>query len=301
MVIWSHRDYTTNMSAQHRFPMGKYSALRELLRADPRFAGRMVEPHPIKLAHLLESHDQAYVEAVMTSTHNRDLEKRLGLPFSPALARRASLAASGTLQAALHALQHGFAMNAAGGSHHADVHGGRGFCTFNDVAVSVKVITKTQPNLRMVVLDLDVHQGDGTAQMLRELPNCFTISVHCEDNYPHPKTYSDFDIGLRRGSKDEVYLMAVEKALQHVISFQPHLVFYNAGVDIHKEDRLGHLHVTDQGLRAREDMVLSCLHHLGCPLVVVMGGGYGISTQDIALRHLVVFEQAQRIYWSNKA
>lgn len=280
--------------------MGKYRALGQLLMANPIFVKQLRQPRPSRLTDLTRAHPRSYVEAVMSGEDQDGFSKRLGLPFDKAVARRASLAAAGSLAACHAAIMHGLAFNAAGGSHHADAAGGRGFCTFNDAAIAALSIMEENPSMRVSIFDLDVHQGDGTADMLRYHDRATTISLHCADNYPHPKTRSDHDLALAKGAGDGTYLDKLDEALGLLCDSKPDLVIYNAGVDVHQDDRLGRLALTDQGLRQREARVLGQVMKENLPTAVVMGGGYGDDDMAIARRHLMVFEEGYRLLAANR-
>ena len=275
--------------------MGKYRALGQLLMANPIFVKQLRQPRPSRLTDLTRAHPRSYVEAVMSGEDQDGFSKRLGLPFDKAVARRASLAAAGSLAACHAAIMHGLAFNAAGGSHHADAAGGRGFCTFNDAAIGALGVMSAHPNMRVTIFDLDVHQGDGTADMLAHHERATTISLHCEANYPHPKSRSTHDLSLPPGVGDEAYLAKLEEALDLLTASRPDLVIYNAGVDVHVDDRLGRLCVTDRGLRMREARVLRHVITHQLPTAIVMGGGYGHDDMAIARRHFMVFEEAYRL------
>jgi len=280
--------------------MRKYWYLGQLLRADRRFVKHIRQPRPASYRALLRAHDKSYVEQIMRAQNDPVIEKRLGLPLTPAVARRASLASSGTLEAARSALETGLAFNAAGGSHHAHREGGQGFCTFNDAAIASLALLDEKLCTNLVVLDLDVHQGDGTATILSTSANVKTISVHCSANYPHPKVFSDHDLEIPPKSNDTDYMKRVHEALELTLSYKPDLVIYNAGVDVHASDRLGHVHVSDEGLRRRERLVVETMMRAGIALCVVMGGGYDRDIDALAKRHFVVFEEGFALHHARR-
>lgn len=294
LAIVSHADYDADFPADHRFPMGKYRALSERLAATGVLAaGRpLVAPLAAETA-LRRAHDAAYVEQVLTCTVPRSVEREIGFPVSERVARRARLASGGTMLAARTALAEGIACNTAGGSHHARRAHGAGFCTFNDVAVAALDLLAQSPQLRLLVLDLDVHQGDGTAEILGPEPQVFTVSMHAERNYPVRKAASSLDVGLPDGLEDDAYLARLASLLDEIDRHGPwDLVFYNAGVDPHRDDRLGRLALTDGGLRRREEMVIGHFRDLNIPLCGVIGGGYSKDIHALAARHAILFEVA---------
>jgi len=199
--------------------------------------------------------------------------------------------AAGTLLAARLALQHGLAGSTAGGSHHGQRETGAGFCVFNDVAIAAKALHAEGVIQHALIVDLDVHQGDGTADCLRDEPDLFTFSMHAEKNYPVRKIPSDLDIGLPDSLEDDAYLEALRAHLPRLLeAVEPDLVFFNAGVDPHREDKLGRLALSDEGLRRRDDYVIEQARSRQIPLVAVIGGGYSTDIEALARRHAIVFE-----------
>jgi acetoin utilization deacetylase AcuC-like enzyme len=280
----------------HRFPMRKYARLAARLAAAP-FAGRIDwrTPEPAPRAAVERAHAPAYVEAVLTQTVEPKLARRIGFPVTADVAERAMRSAGGTLLAARAALRSGLAASVAGGSHHAGPEGGAGFCVFNDVAVAALDLLATGEAERVLIVDCDVHHGDGTARILAAEPRAFTLSLHCEANWPIEKPPSDLDVALPKGAGDEAYLAALEPALAQAIEAQrPQLVLYNAGVDPHADDRLGLLGLSDEGLRARDAQVIAASRAAGAALAAVLGGGYGPDADAVAARHFILFEELVR-------
>ena len=284
LPIIHHPDYdAASVGDDHRFPMRKYTLLAETLRA----RGLVFEqPAHATQRELEAAHDPDYVWSVLASNLDRKLARRVGFEMTPAIAARSCAAVGGTLLAARRALEFGRAVNLAGGSHHADRQGGRGFCVFNDVGVAANVLLAEGAIKQAAVIDLDVHQGDGTALIFADEPRVFTASLHCEENWPREKPPSDLDIGLAKGAGDIEYLHQVDQVLGHVFAAQrPDIVFYNAGVDPHVEDRLGLLSLSDEGLQARDAKVLTACRAQGVPIVGVLGGGYSKDAAAVARRH----------------
>ncbi|RVD19846.1 histone deacetylase, partial [Mesorhizobium sp. M4B.F.Ca.ET.017.02.2.1] len=217
----------------------------------------------------------------------------IGFPVGPRVSLRAQLAAGGTVLVARLALRHGIACNAAGGSHHARRAQGAGFCTFNDVAVASLVLLAEGAARNILIVDLDVHQGDGTADILKDEPRAFTFSMHGERNYPVRKIASDLDVALPDCTGDAAYLDRLGGILPELSArARWDIVFYNAGVDVHAEDRLGRLSLSDDGLRARDTMVIRHFRRLGMPICGVIGGGYSTDVPALAARHAILFEVA---------
>lgn len=292
LKIVSHPDYDAGFPASHRFPMGKYSALTAALRERGLIndVHRPDVPSPdwLKLAH-----DPVYVAQVLSCSVPPTIEREIGFPIVERVSLRAQLASAGTILAARLALEHGIACNTAGGSHHARRAHGAGFCTLNDVAIASLVLLAERAVTDILVVDLDVHQGDGTAEILAGEPRVFTFSMHGDKNYPVRKAASDLDIPLPDGMNDGAYLDMLAETLPQLSSLRSwDLVFYNAGVDPHKDDRLGRLALTDDGLRRREEMVISHFRARDVPLCGVLGGGYSHDVDALARRHAILFEVA---------
>ena len=286
-----HPAYQAALPDGHRFPMGKYGRLAQILVARGLVPDGFVTPQPATADILALAHDRAYVDAVLDLAVPPSVTREIGLPVDAGVAARACASAGGTLLAARLALAHGLAGSAAGGSHHARRESGAGFCVFNDVAVAARTLQHEGVIRRALVVDLDVHQGDGTADCLGRSPDLFTLSVHGEKNYPTRKIAGDRDIGLPDGLDDAGYLAVLEGCLPDLFDgFDPDLVFYNAGVDPHRDDRLGRLSLSDDGLAARDRSVVGHARRRGIPLVAVIGGGYSSDIDALAGRHASVFE-----------
>ncbi len=222
--------------------------------------------------------------------------RRIGLPMEEAVVRRSRAAVGGTVLASRLALEHGVAFNTAGGSHHAFSAYGAGYCVFNDVAVASKVLLEERRVKSVLIIDLDVHQGDGTAEILRREGRAFTFSMHCEENFPKIKQRSDRDVALPAGTGDAEYLAVLGSELSALLPrVSPDLVLYNAGVDPHREDRLGKLALSDAGLEARERAVIGACRLHGVPVACVVGGGYDLDVEIIARRHMIVHRQARAV------
>jgi acetoin utilization deacetylase AcuC-like enzyme len=237
------------------------------------------------------------VEAVLSQSLDLAAARRIGLPITREVATRSRAANGGTVLTARLALAHGIACNTAGGSHHAFAAYGSGFCVFNDVAVAARVLLEEALVERVLVIDLDVHQGDGTAAIFLDDPRVFTFSVHCRTNFPLHKQESDLDLALDAGLEDEPYLALLAERLPGLLEdVRPHLVFYNAGVDPHVDDRLGRLALTGQGLRRRERLVLETCLKAGVPVAGVVGGGYATDLDQLARLHAILPEVAGELF-----
>ncbi|MCB1882459.1 MAG: histone deacetylase [Geminicoccaceae bacterium] len=293
-AIVHHPAYVAPLPPGHRFPMPKFGFLFRLLQAQGLApAERVFTAAPAPRGWLELAHDPAYVSAVLERRLAPEAERRLGLPLNEALVLRGRCAVAGTVLAGRLALEGGIACNMAGGSHHAHEGFGAGFCLFNDVAVAARLLLAEGAVRRVLVVDLDVHQGDGTATILNGDPGVFTLSIHCRTNFPARKAESSLDVPLDPGTGDAAYLNVVQNLLPSLIETQrPDLVFYNAGVDPHERDRLGRLKLTDAGLMARETLVLDACRRSGTPVACVVGGGYGTDPNEVAARHAVLHRAA---------
>jgi acetoin utilization deacetylase AcuC-like enzyme len=278
-----HPRYVAALPAGHRFPMGKYTAVRDAL-ADLVPAARFAAPEPAARAALLCAHGESYVDSVLAARLAPELARRIGFPVTAEVALRARLAVGGTLHAVQLALAGGFAANLAGGAHHAMPDGGAGYCVFNDLAVAA--VAEVRAGRRVLVVDMDVHQGDGTAVCLAGVDAAFTFSIHAERNFPARKAASDLDIGLPDGCGDEAYLEALAGGLRAALArARPDLVLVQAGVDVHGADALGRLALTDAGLVERSRMVRAACAAAGVPVAATLGGGYGADLAALGRRH----------------
>jgi acetoin utilization deacetylase AcuC-like enzyme len=290
LPIVHHPNYTADTPDNHRFPMRKFARLAQVLREDGLVPLGFVPPEPITRDQLLTAHTHRYVDGILSASLSQSEVRKIGFPLSPAVILRAQLATGGTLAGARIALDQGLACNSAGGSHHAMADNGAGFCVFNDVAVAASVMLSEGRVNKILVVDLDVHHGDGTASIFAHEDRVFTFSMHCDDNWPLVKPPSDLDIALQAGTGDSAYLDQLRAVLPDLLDTQkPDLVFYIAGVDPHRDDRLGKLALTDAGLMTRERFVVEAVRGRAVPLVTVLGGGYLTDIDTLAARHGLVF------------
>jgi acetoin utilization deacetylase AcuC-like enzyme len=276
----------------HRFPMAKYARLRERVARDlPQV--RLRVPRAASDGELRHVHTEPYLQGLAAGTLDPLAIRRIGFPWSPAMVQRARRSVGGTIGALRSALREGVAANLAGGTHHAYPDGGEGFCVFNDVAVAIRVAQAEGTIRRAVVLDCDVHQGNGTAAIFRDDASVFTFSVHGARNYPFRKETSDLDIALEDGAGDAAYLEAVACGVDTALaSGAADVACYIAGADPFAEDRLGRLRVSKQGLAERDHLVLSACRARGVPVAVVMGGGYARDVADIVDIHFASIRAA---------
>lgn len=298
LPIVYHPDYVAPLPEGHRFPMLKFRLLYETL-----LEGGVARPpqfhfptHP-QIEWLELVHESDYIQAYCNGTLDLKVQRRIGLPWSRGLVNRTCIAVGGTILTAKLALSQGLACNTAGGTHHAFPSYGSGFCIFNDLAIASRVLQKEGLINKVLIVDLDVHQGDGTAFIFANDDSVFTFSMHCEVNFPGTKQKSDLDVPLPRGMEDDEYLQILGKYLPDLLSeVKPDLVLYDAGVDPHKGDKLGKLALTDTGIFRREMQVLSTCVAGGYPIACVIGGGYCNEMNDLVYRHSLVHRAASQVY-----
>lgn len=281
---------------QHKFPIEKYRLLRELLARDDFF--RLEEAPLADVGTIVLAHDAEYVEAFLQGTLSAAAMRQIGFPWSEGLVRRTLASVGSTLAATREAVATGWGGTLAGGTHHAFAAEGSGFCVFNDIAVAVRWMQRDRgvQSQRIAVIDLDVHQGDGTADIFREDTSVMTVSVHCKNNFPLRKQRSSLDVELDAGVGDEEYLRVLETVLPQVWEFRPEFVFYQSGVDGLASDRLGRLRLSHAGLMERDRMVMRGVRQLGVPFVITLGGGYSEPIALTAEAHANTFRMAAEVF-----
>ncbi|WP_417345844.1 histone deacetylase [Ferrimonas sp.] len=278
----------------HGFPITKYRHLRDhLLATLPGQHLQWHQPTPLSPTEIQRCHSPEYSRAFLENRLDAKAIRRMGFPWSQTLVERTLTSVSGTCLTAHLALEHGLALHLSGGYHHAHFDFGSGYCVFNDLVLAAEQAL-SQPGVeRVLIFDLDVHHGDGTAALCASRPEIITCSVHCESNFPSRKPPSDLDFPLEKGVGDQSYLQTVDQALTLALRLHsPDLVIFDAGVDVHKGDRLGHLEVSDEGLRQREQLVLSRCMDGAIPLACVIGGGYDRDPDSLTRRHAQLFQTA---------
>lgn len=285
---WTSARYTVALPTNHRFPIAKYALLRDAVLASGLVApAHLHEPERASVESLRLVHTERYVQAVLSGTLSDAEQRRIGLPWSESLVERSFRAVGGTCEAATAALDLGVTMNLAGGTHHAFPDHGEGFCVFNDAAVAIRSLQRTGRIRRVAVIDLDVHQGNGTHAIFTGDPSVFTFSMHGGRNYPFHKVPASLDVELPDGTGDDAYLGALGEALPRVLSASaPDLAIYLAGADSHQGDRLGRLCLTFDGLARRDVMVLDACREVGIPVAITIAGGYGRNIEDSVRVHL---------------
>ncbi len=285
---WSSAHYVFPLPAEHRFPIQKYAMVRDRVLAEGLVApANMHDPARTRRDDLLLVHTERYVSAIDTGSLSPIELRRLGFPWSQGLVERSYRAVGGTCEAASHALDHGLAINLAGGTHHAFPDHGDGFCVFNDVAISIRMLQRDQRIRRATIVDLDVHQGDGTNAIFAADDSVFTFSMHGLRNFPFTKVPGKLDIAFEDGVGDDEYLTALGTALLRVLrDGRPDIVYFLAGADPHEGDRLGKMKLTFDGLIRRDTFVLQACREVGIPVVITIAGGYGRNIEDTIQVHL---------------
>ena len=294
--------YYADIGEGHVFPIRKFELVRDKLLAEGTLSVEEVfEPEPAAVADLLLVHTEDYITRLVDGELTAKEVRKLGLPWSRSLVRRSFHAISGTINAAKNCISSGIASNLAGGTHHAYPDRGEGFCVLNDVAVAIRVLQRDRSAERFLIIDLDVHQGDGTAFIFRDSPEVFTFSMHGAKNYPLFKQTSSLDIELYDKTDDDEYLDTLEHALDRVRMHDPDVIFYLAGADPYEKDKLGRLGLSIEGLRRRDEMVLRFARDAAVPIVTTMSGGYAADINDTVEIHCNTIRAVKSVYFGGSA
>jgi acetoin utilization deacetylase AcuC-like enzyme len=289
--------YYADIGEGHVFPIKKFELVRDRLLAEKTISKKeIVEPQPASVEDVRLVHTEDYVTRLIKGELTKKEIRRLGLPWSKSLVRRSFLATSGTINAARHALENKVSSNLAGGTHHSFPDRGEGFCVLNDVAVAIRVLQKESLAKRFLIIDCDVHQGNGTAFIFQDEPEIFTFSMHGAKNYPLFKEFSSLDIELPDKTEDKEYLETLEEALPRIFLHDPDIVFYLGGADPFEKDKLGRLKLTMDGLKLRDEMVLSFAKSKEVPIVTTMSGGYSLEINDTVEIHCNTIRAARKIF-----
>jgi acetoin utilization deacetylase AcuC-like enzyme len=297
-VAWAP-SYVLPLPPNHRFPMSKYEVLpQQLLYEGTIKESNLFSPEPLAERWIVTTHAADYWHRLNRLSLSPQEVRRTGFPLTSELVHREITIMNGTLQCAEYAFKHGVAMNIAGGTHHAFTSKGEGFCLLNDIAIAANYLLEKKLASRILVVDLDVHQGNGTAQIFRHEPHVFTFSMHGANNYPLVKEQSDLDIGLPDGTDDSFYLKTLDANLKNLMDkVQPDFIFFQSGVDILDTDKLGKLSVSRQGCKQRDRLVLETAKRNQVPIVASMGGGYSEDFRDIIEAHANTYRLAQEIFF----
>lgn|SRR5690554_986692 len=299
LKIAFHKDYFHPVPNGHRFPMEKYELLpQQLIYEGTVTENAFFEPGIIDKELLLAVHTEQYVEDLLSLQIDPKDQRKTGFIHSEQLIRREQIIMEGTRKAAEYALKNGVAMNISGGTHHAYSNKGEGFCLLNDNAIAAKWLLKNKLANKVLIIDLDVHQGDGTAEIFKNTPEVFTFSMHGQNNYPLKKQVSDLDVALTDGIKDDEYLYLLEKNVNEIFqNFTPDFIFFQSGVDILETDKLGKLNLSIAGCKKRDEFVCKLAKEVNVPIVASMGGGYSKEIKHIVEAHSNTFRVAQDVFF----
>ncbi len=294
----THPEYDIALPKNHKFTASKFSDLFKYLQIkDFYFRSNILEPNKASIEELELVHDREYILKILNGTLTDKEIRRLGFNWSEVLSNRSFLAVNGTLLTCKEALKNGIANHLAGGTHHSHKNFGSGYCVFNDMAYASKSLINSKLVKKILIFDTDVHQGDGTAEILKNDRDIFTCSIHCKNNFPFKKCKSDLDVELEDNLEDKDYLDIVYKTLIDCLKeCDPEIVIFDAGVDIHKDDKLGNLNISSEGLLKRDKLILSFFKKQSIPVATVIGGGYSNNNKELAKRHSIIFEASNEIF-----
>ncbi len=294
LPIVNHPDYVAKINEDSKFPIKKFGELANYLK-EKKIAKKFFIPKPCSIETLNRAHSRDYILNIQKKTLDQLSQKKIGFPLNDSVVQRSFVATGGTVLASKLAINYGLACNTAGGSHHAGLKEGAGFCVFNDVAVATRYLQKKGYARRILIVDLDVHQGNGTADIFKDDNSVFTFSMHCKSNYPAKKSRSDIDVELDNNLEDKEYLKTLKKYLMHLNQESFDFVFYIAGVDIHHDDRLGKLKITDDGIKSRDQIVVNNFFQKKIPLCGVLGGGYNKDFNKLVELHSILHKSCAKI------
>ena len=294
----THPQYDIALPKNHKFTASKFSDLFKYLQIKDFYSrSNILEPNKASIEELELVHDREYISKILNGTLTDNEIRRLGFNWSEILSNRSFLAVNGTLLTCKEALKNGIANHLAGGTHHSHRNFGSGYCVFNDMAYASKSLINSKLVKKILIFDTDVHQGDGTAEILKNNKDIFTCSIHCKNNFPFRKSKSDLDIELEDNLEDKDYLDIVNKTLIDCVKeCDPEIVIFDAGVDIHKDDKLGNLNISSEGLFKRDKLILSFFKKHSIPVATVIGGGYSDDNTELAKRHSIIFEASNEIF-----
>jgi len=295
LPVVNHPDYVAKINDDNKFPIQKFGALAEYL-INKGVVKKFYTPKACSISTMKTSHSLEYINHIKNKTLNLKLQKKIGFPINDSVARRSFVATGGTVLASKLALDFKLACNTAGGSHHATFDCGAGYCVFNDVAVAANYLKNKRYAKRILIIDLDVHQGNGNSEIFKNDKDVLTFSMHCASNYPAKKSKSDIDIELKDHMEDEEYLNILHNNLKDLNKNKYDFVFYVAGVDIHFEDRLGKLKITDYGINKRDQMVIENFYSKNTPLCGVLGGGYNKSFEKLIELHSMLHKNCANYF-----
>jgi acetoin utilization deacetylase AcuC-like enzyme len=294
LSVVSHEDYIAKIGEDHKFPINKFSELANYLKKK-KIVKNFHKPYLCSEETLKRAHSEIYIKNVINKTLDKESIKKIGFPLVDSVVKRSLVATGGTVLASKLAIKNGIACNTAGGSHHANFEGGAGYCVFNDVAVGAQYLLDRGLAGRILIIDLDVHQGNGNADIFKNNGNVFTFSMHSKTNYPAKKSISNLDVELEDNTEDKEYIKTLKFYLDQLNEENFDYVFYIAGVDIHFNDRLGKLKISDQGIRERDEIVTKNFFSKGIPLCGVLGGGYNKDFNKLVELHSILHQSCAKL------
>ena len=294
LPVINHEDYFAKIGDDHKFPINKFSELAKYL-IDQKIVKEFHKPYPCSDETLKRAHSEKYIKDIKNKTLDKNGVKKIGFPLVDSVVQRSLVATGGTVLASKLAINYGLACNTAGGSHHANFEGGAGYCVFNDVAVAAYYLLDRGLAGRILIVDLDVHQGNGNSDIFKGNSNVFTFSMHSKSNYPAKKSISDLDVELEDNLEDKQYLKTLKFYLNELNKENFDYVFYIAGVDIHHNDRLGKLKISDEGIKERDELVTENFFSRGIPLCGVLGGGYNKDFDKLVELHSFLHQSCAKL------
>jgi len=289
LPVINHEDYFAKIGDDHKFPINKFGELANYL-LKKKIINHFHKPYPCSVKTLKGAHSQTYINNIINKSLDQNGVKKIGFPLVDSVVKRSLVATGGTVLASKLALEHRIACNTAGGSHHANFDGGAGYCVFNDVAVAANYLLNKGLVKKILIVDLDVHQGNGNSDIFENNKNVFTFSMHSKSNYPAKKSKSDLDIELEDNTEDQKYIETLKDSIQLLNKQKFDFVFYIAGVDVHFNDRLGKLKLSDDGIKKREEIVIGNFFSKKIPICGVLGGGYNKNFDKLVELHSILHE-----------
>jgi acetoin utilization deacetylase AcuC-like enzyme len=294
LPIVNHKDYYAKIGDDHKFPINKFGELANYL-INKKVVKKFHEPYPCSETTLKRAHSENYIKHIKNKTLDKISIKKIGFPLVDSVVQRSLIATGGTVLAAKLAINYGLACNTAGGSHHANYESGAGYCVFNDVAVASQYLLDQGLADRILIVDLDVHQGNGNSEIFKDNRNVFTFSMHSKSNYPAKKSVSDLDVELEDNMEDRKYIKILKFNLNQLNKENFNYVFYIAGVDIHFNDRLGKLKISNDGIKKRDEIVTENFFSKGIPLCGVLGGGYNKDFDKLVELHSFLHQSCAKL------
>ena len=289
LPVINHEDYFAKIGDDHKFPINKFGELANYL-LKKKIINHFHKPYPCSVKTLKGAHSQTYINNIINKSLDQNGVKKIGFPLVDSVVKRSLVATGGTVLASKLALEYRIACNTAGGSHHANFDGGAGYCVFNDVAVAANYLLNKGLVKKILIVDLDVHQGNGNSDIFENNKNVFTFSMHSKSNYPAKKSKSDLDIELEDNTEDQKYIETLKDSIQLLNKQKFDFVFYIAGVDVHFNDRLGKLKLSDDGIKKREEIVIGNFFSKKIPICGVLGGGYNKNFDKLVELHSILHE-----------